>query len=223
MSEKQISASGEANVAILTEGSWQRKQADAKAKGWRDLREKGKRDGGFDVKTLCPREIRGGESTPVAAAVVEHDWKYARKTQLANLGRQIISEAYFLGTLSDDLPRAIANAIQGRELTEEQENATALAEQRLAADVDVSMKQSELNDLYTQFEKRVGGSNKVLGAMKKFAGSDEATRKRYFQRGKPEDVPLPYAVRNAIYHHNPNNTWSSGELSAAIELLRKWV
>ena len=223
MSTGKKSATGETEIIVLTEGSWQRKQADAKAKGWQDLKTSGKDNGSFDVEILCPREVRDVESLPLAAAIVEHDWKYTRKIRLAALGRQIISEAYFLGTLSDDLPRAVAKAIQGEDLAEEKREAVDLAEQRTVSDVQVALQKSDLNDLYTQFEKKVGGPKKVLGEMKNLAGSDKTKLKPYLIHGNMVDTPIPYAVRNSIYHHNPSNTWNSSDLATAIEILREWI
>ena len=223
MSAGKRSATGKTKITVLTEGSWQRKQAEAKAEGWQDLKTSRKDNGSFDVEILCPHEVRDVESLPIIAAIVEHDWKYARKMRLAALGRQIISEAYFLGTLSGDLPRAVAWAIQGEDLTKEKRAAVDLEEQRTAANIQVALQKEELNDLYTQFEKKVGGPKRILGEMKNLAGSDQTKLKPFLIRGKMVDIPIPYAVRNSIYHHNPSNTWSSSDLATALELLREWI
>lgn len=209
-------------MTILTEGTWQRKQSDAKTKGLRDLRSKGKQDDEFEVQILAPFDVRGGgiESVPLAAATVDHDWKYGRKMEMVSLARKIISEAYFIGTLTDELPNAIAKAIHGS-LPDDTRERVSLKEQRSKADIKAALLKSELNEWYTQFEKKYG--KKLYKEMERLAGTDSRNWKLYTgQKGK-QSVPLPYAMRNALDHNNPNNNWSIPELQTSIALLKEWV
>ena len=222
---KKTTKTGQAEMKLLAEGSWQRKLSDAKAKGMKDLRSIGKLDDEFDVSILAPFQMRGNglESTALAAVLVEHDWKYMRRMQMVDWGRKLINEAYFLGTLTEELPSTIAKAIQGDLSDDEQKNQVNLVEQRTKGDMEIMQLKSELNEWYVQFEGMHKRKGAVLTAMKQFSSGEPECWKLYRHRGKEEDVPLPYAIRNSINHHNPNNEWSIAELRTAVELLRKWV
>ena len=174
---KTTTRTGQAEMQLLTESSWQRKLSDAKVNGLKDLRSKGKGDE-FDVSILAPFEIRGNglESTALAAVLVEHDWKYARKMQMVDWGRKLINEAYFLGMLTEELPSAIAKAIQG-DLPSRKQSQLALAEQRAQGDMEIMQLKSELNEWYVQFE----GVHKGKGAVRWswFVGQFEGGNKVY--------------------------------------------
>ena len=221
---KTTTKTGRTEIKLLAESSWQRKLSNAKAKGLKDLRSRGRLDDEFDVSILAPFEMRGNgrESTAVAAALVEHDWKYARKMQMVDWGRKLINEAYFLGTLTEELPSAIAKAIQG-DLPSDELSQLALAEKRVKGDMEIMQLKSELNEWYVQFEGIHKGKGAVLAAMKQLSGSESKYWKPFRQRGKEQSVPLPYAIRNSIAHHNPNNEWSIDELRTAVALLKQWV
>ena len=201
----EIKATGRTNVTVLTMTNWKKKIAAIKESGEQVANGLLEKDQRLDVQILAPRELPGASSTPLAAALLDMDWKIETRREMAELARDILTKAFVVGSLSPSLPSVLATIVEGRGLFEH-----SIGEFFL---------------LYGRFEQKHNTSNKQTKfKMKKLVKGDENLLKPYTERGKCKREPLPYAVRNILAHAGTNaNTLDKDDLTKSIKLLRDWV
>ena len=191
---------------VLTEDSWARRVTELKREGMRvstAMSEQGNRI----VRILSPKEVRGGDTVPLGAVVLDLDWKIATRLRMVESARDLIAKAYLLDSLDPGLPTVLTAIIKGSGLYEH-----SIGEFFL---------------LYGQFEGKYDTRDSQTKAkMEDLVNGDERYLKPYVAWGKQSLVPLPYAVRNILAHaaQNPNQIDAEGrELRISIDLLRSWV
>ena len=197
-----------ANFALtrMSHANWNKKMAEIRKQGSKKSAALRKDGHAFAVEILAPREV-GTNPTPLAAVVLDLDWKVAANLEMVESARDLITNAYALDSLDAAFPTVMKAMIEGRSLYE-----YGIGEFFL---------------LYGKFE----GSNGVQGRatkqkMASLIGGDERYMKPYTEHGRERLDPLPYAVRNILSHagHNPNTLDKQGnELRTSIELLRQWT
>ena len=199
---------GQANVAILSEESWKKRRSEVRREGLQVSNTKRTRGQVFDVQILAPWEMKGGDSVPLAGVNIALDWKITTKLEIVSAARDIITKAYFLGSLDPSLPTVLASVIEEKGLYE-----YGIGEFFL---------------LYGRFEQKHGlaRSEDTKAKMMDLLNGDQKYLKPYINRGKQQYHPLPFAVRNILSHvgNNPNTLDSKGdELRTAIDLLKSWL
>ena len=199
---------GKTKVLFVTPAdSWDQKMKPVKEAGNRlakKLREQGHP---FKVEILAPREVRGGDSVPLSAIIMELDWKIATKREMVESARDLITNAYTLDSLDPALPTILRAVIEGRGLYE-----YGIGEFFLLYGKFEQKHQTTGQQTRTKMETLVNGDTKYL--------------KSYKEYGKERLDPLPYAVRNILAHTgtNPNVLDQEGkELRTSIDLLKSWV
>lgn len=211
MSQEELKGTADIKMVILTEETMEKlknMRNKANKKAAKKLRQQGQE---LYVEILASMIGRGGVSVPLRAVVVSlDDEMLSVKQNMVRPAKQIITEAEKMGNLDPILPNFLANVIQGESLYQ--------------------YSVGEFFELYGRFEGRYGEGFDKAGAkmeeLLKGEKGDEGYFKDYIYKGKPERVPLPYAVRSILAHqgNNPNSLDPEGkELKAAIDLLRKWV
>ena len=208
-----FTATGELKVKLLTTHDWDQKLAATKKSGERlasELLEENRR---MDVQIIAPRELPGADpkatpeenSTRLAAACLDIDWKTETRREMAELARDFLAKAFVVGALDPSLPPVLAAMVEGRGLFEH-----GIGEFFL---------------LYGRFEERHGTSKRATKLkMDPLVNGDPALMKPYWSGGKWSDHPLPYAVRNILAHAGTNpNKLDERELRRSIELLRRWL
>ena len=172
----------------------------------------------FKVAILAPREVKGGDTIPLSGVVLPLNWKIAKRLEMVESARDLITNAYILDSLDHGLPTILRTVIEG----------VGLYEHSIG----------EFFELYGQFEgkylqgkylQRPGPKTRakmetLVNGDRKYLKSIKVDRKG----GKVEEElqPLPYAVRNILAHLGTslNKLDDNGEeLKISIELLRSWV
>ena len=161
----------------------------------------------FVPEILAPTEIEGGDTIPLRAVIIKLDWKVAARLEMVESARDMITKAYIIGALDPAFPTVLASIIEGKSLYEHNIG--------------------EFFQLYGKFEGtyQTQGTN-TKSAMETLVQGDNRFLKLYWERGKCNPHPLPYAVRNILAHtgNNLNTLDAEGkELSISIELLRSWT
>ena len=172
------------------------------------LREQGEP---FDVGILAPREVKGGDTIPLSGVVLPLDWKIAKRREMVESARDLITNAYILDSLDPMLPTALRSVIEGKGL--------------------YKYSVGELFELYGQFQGKhqLKTDKQTKAKMSVLINGDRKYLKPIKarnNRNKVELHPLPYAVRNIFAHSgtNTNRVDQNGEeLKTSIELLRSWV
>ena len=199
--------SGDASFRLLTMESWERERRNfLQDDSNYDLPEKGD----FDVEILCPLVTKEEYSIPLNAVTIEKDERRLGKHKLVKTSRKLITDAYFLSGYADQaLQVVLASIIQGKGLFEHNIGEFCL--------------------LYGRFEQKhsLKRRSDTRAKMTDLLGQASGDFKDYkVQGGKIEQHPLPYAVRNILFHigSNPNKLDPQGrELARSIELLRQWT
>ena len=162
----------------------------------------------YTLGILAPREIQAGDTIPLSGVIIEHDWKQATKLDMVESARDLMTDAYKIGSLDPAFPTVLWAIIEGNGLYE--------------------YSLGEFFQLYGQFEGKYqltkGSETKVK--MEALLKGEKKYLKPYKDRGKTLLYPLPYAVRNILAHsgQNTNKLDQNGrELRTSIELLRSWV
>ena len=167
------------------------------------LRKEGRK---LDVMILAPREVRGGDTVPLAGIITKPDWKIVAKHELADLATEFISKAYLIGLLDTALPTVMKSIIEEKGIYE--------------------YNIGEFFLFYGRFEQRYGLSKgkQTMEKMLELIGGEEKSLKVYVEHKKTLQYPLPYAVRNILSHigNNPNSL-TAEELRDSVNLLKKWV
>ena len=212
---EEIGETGQLPVKLLELEEWGDKVAAVKQSGESAARELLDQGLERDVQILAPREMPAADpeatieenSVPLAAAILNIDWKIETRRHMAELVRDLLTQAYLIESFDASLPTVLAAAIEGRGLFEH-----GIGEFFL---------------LYGRFEQKNRTSGKKTGKkMKALVNGDPRYLKRYTERGKATMQPLPYAVRNILSHVGTNpNTLNAKEndLGKSIQLLRSWV
>ena len=161
----------------------------------------------FVPRILAPREVDGGNTIPLRAVIVKPDWKIAARLEMMESATDMITNAYIIGALDPAFPTVLASIIEGKGLYEHNIG--------------------EFFQLYGKFEGiHQTQDAKTKTAMEPLVKGDNRYLKLYWERGKCNPHPLPYAVRNILAHagHNRNALDHEGEeLRTSIELLRSWT
>ena len=207
MSEQTFSETADFEFKVVAPDSWEEQMAEVRKAGMEKsaaLRQQGH---AFHVEILGTRRVQSPKSVPLAAVMMNLDWRLAAKLEMVEAARDLITNAHVLDSLDGALPTVLSAVIEGRGLFE------------------YSM--GEFFTLYGTFEgkHRVQGE-RTRAKMLKLVNGDERYLKPYVERGKERKDPLPYAVRNILAHsgHNPNTLDPNGnELKTSVDLLRQWT
>ncbi len=164
--------------------------------------------GDFDVQILGPLIVESECSAQLTAVIIERDDERIGKHKLANSARRFITDVSLLqGCVEPALSSVFQSVISGNGLFE-----YGIGEFCL---------------LYGKFEERYQVSNiEAKKKMIELLGSNGTDLKEYYERGKKMSYPLPYAVRNILFHigRNTNTLDPEGrDLTRSIELLREWT
>ena len=162
----------------------------------------------LDVMILAPTEVRGGDTVPLAGVITKPDWKTVAKHELADLATEFISKAYLIGMLDNALPTILKSVIEEKGIYE--------------------YNIGEFFLLYGRFQEKYGvfTGEKTRKEMSRLVDGEEGYLKAYLDRGKPQEYPLPFAVRNILAHpKNRGNTLDSegNDIRNSIEILKKWI
>ena len=171
------------------------------------------KDEGQPVKwaILAPREVKGGDTIPLAGVALPLDWKIAKRLEMVEIARDLITNAYTIDSLDSMLPIALGSIIEGKGL--------------------YKYSVGELFELYGQFQGKyqLRNDKQTKAKMRALINGDRKYLKPIKarnNRNKVELHPLPFAVRNILAHSgtNTNRVDQKGEeLKTSIELLRSWV
>ena len=208
MDKSTHSQTAEFPISVNSEDSWKKKVTSIRNSGARmerKLRQKGQK---FHVEILGPREVKGGDAVPLSGVTIKLDWKIETRIKLVGAANSMIANAYLIDSLDPALPAILGSVIEGKGLYEH-----GIGEFFL---------------LYGKFEQkyqlRRGADTRAK--MLELLKGDKQYLKRYRDRGKTRNYPLPYAVRNILSHvgNNPNNLDVQGDdIRTSIELLKSWV
>ena len=188
--------------------NWDRRMSRIRRNGNRMARRMREQDQQFILRVLAPKVMLSEDSVPLGGAVIDLDWKVATKLEMVKSARDMITNAYTLGSLDPGFPTILRSVIEGKGLYEHSVG--------------------EFFQLYGQFEgmHQLTRGSMTKAKMEDLIDGDERYVKCYRDRGKWHLYPLPYAVRNILAHtgQNPNTLDQDGkELRISIELLRSWV
>ena len=202
------SQTDEYSVTVTPELNWDRMISVIKRNGNRMARRMAEQDQRFIVRILAPKMVQSGDTVPLSGAVIDLDWKVAKRLEMVDSARDMISKAYLLGSLDRGFPTVLRSIIEGRGLYEHSIG--------------------EFFQLYGRFEGtyQLTRGSETRAKMDTLVNGDERYLKPYQERGESRLYPLPYAVRNILAHtgHNPNTLDPEGnELRTSVELLRSWV
>ena len=209
MNKNRVSASGDVNVTVIPQQSWDEKMAAVKENSLRVAKDISEQNHApFVVKPLAPKEIQGGDTIPLSGVVIKLDWQVAMKLEMVESARDMITNAYILDSLDPAFPTVLRLIIEGKGL------------------YDYSI--GEFFQMYGRFEGKYQQAKHkdTLNKMKALVNGEKKYLKSYKEHGKSYLYPLPYAVRNYLAHtgHNPNTLDPEGkELRTSIELLRSWA
>ncbi len=165
--------------------------------------------GDFDVQILSPLIAESGSSGQLSAVIIERDDQRIGKHKIVNSARNLITDVSLLwDCVEPALLSALNNVICGKGLFEYGVGEFCL--------------------LYGKFEEKYQVSNGTKAKEKMFEllGDDDTGLKEYHERGKLNSYPLPYAVRNILFHkgRNPNTLDAEGrDLIRSIRMLKKWT
>ena len=208
MNNVRHSDSDSFEVTVKSKEGWAKTMSAAQKEGIR-MAEQMKKDGRpFIVKILAPREVQGLDTIPLGSVIIQLDWKIAKRQAMIESARDLITNAYTLGSLDPGLPTVLSSIIQGKGLYEHSIG--------------------EFFQLYGQFEGKyqLTKHEQTKAKMEALLNGDEKYLKPYYTNGKWEPYPLPVAVRHIFAHsgNNPNRLDQNGEdLRTSIELLRSWL
>lgn len=157
---------------------------------------------------LAPREVKGGDTIPLAGVALPLDWKIAKRLEMVEIARDLITNAYIIDSLDPGLLSVLRSIIEGKGLYEHSIG--------------------EFFQLYGQFEGKYGltSEKQTRAKMESLLNGEQRYLKRCLSNKKWELQPLPFAVRHILAHlgRNPNTLDQNGdELRVSIELLRSWV
>ena len=208
MKGDEMSGSGEVSFTVIPKAKWNKKLSAVKAHGIRIANERRAQGHTSSVEILAPREIHDRKSIPLAAVMIELDWRMGTKLSMVESARDMITSAYTVDSLDPAFPTVLASIIEGRGLYEH-----GIGEFFL---------------LYGKFEQkyRLGKGKDTRAKMLNLINGDTRYLKPYTERGKTRMDPLPHAVRNILSHvgNNPNTLDTEGnDLRTSIELLRSWI
>ena len=168
------------------------------------------KDEGQPVKwaILAPREVKGGDTIPLAGVALPLDWKIAKRLEMVEIARDLITNAYILDSLDPGLPTVLSSIIEGKGLYKHNVG--------------------EFFELFGQFEGKhhLTKHDQTKAKMEALIDGDQNYLKLHFTNGKWKPYPLPLAVRHTLAHlgNTPNALDTKGEeLRTSIELLRSWL
>ena len=165
--------------------------------------------GDFDVEILGSHMGESESTGTLTAVLIERDKTRIGKHKLAKSARRLITEARLMWDREDPaLPTVLRNVIDGKGLFENSIGEFCL--------------------LYGKFlqKYRLEKGRDVIAKMTELLGDSTEGFKDYASRGKKEKFPLPYAVRQILFHlgNNPNKLDPEGvELIRSINLLKQWT
>jgi hypothetical protein len=171
----------------------------------KQLRKEGRK---FVVKPLGPREMEEQDMIPLSGVILPLDWKIAKRLEMVEIARDLITTAYIIDSLDPGLPTVLSSIIKGKGLYEHSIG--------------------EFFQLYGQFEGKyqLTSEKQTRAKMEALLNGDRKYLKRCLSNKRWELQPLPFAVRHILAHlgRNPNTLDPNGEeLRKSIELLRSWV
>lgn len=206
--DSDLSETAKFSLNIIPEVEWHEKLAAVKENGTRIANERSKEGHVFVPKILAPREICGGDSVQLAAAIIQLDWRIGVRLKMVECAIDLISHAYTVDSLYSALPTVLKSIIEGKGLYE-----YGIGEFFL---------------LYGKFEQKfhTGKGRATHDKMMELIEGDERYMKSYTKGGTARMMPLPYAVRNILAHMgtDPNTLDLEGEdIKKSIDLLRDWV
>lgn len=202
---KEITVTAKMNVRTLPVSSWNEKRSKNYSLGKKKAEELLKQGLRFKAEILSPREVPDEGSTKLAVALFELDKYVAIKQEMVESVRDILTKLEMMDKLNPAYPVVLQAIIEGKNLYEHNIG--------------------EFYLLYGKFEQMFGTQGtKTKKKMNELVDGKEEYLKSYTTRGKKENHPLPYAVRNILSHigHNPNNL-GINDLKNAINLLRLWI
>ena len=169
------------------------------------LREQGEP---FDMGILAPREVKGGDKVPLSGVIIPLDWKIAKRREMVEIARDLITNAYMLDSLDPGLPTVLRSIIEGKGLYEHNIG--------------------EFFQLHGQFEGmyQLTKHEHTKAKMEELINGNQKYLKQFKTNRKWEPYPLPLAVRHILAHqaNSQNDIDCEGvELMTSIELLRSWV
>ena len=199
--------SGDASFRLLTMESWERERRNfLQDDSNYDLPEKGD----FDVEILCPLVTKEEYSIPLNAVTIEKDERRLGKHKLVKTSRKLITDAYFLSGYADQaLTSRLGVHHPRKRLIRTQYRRILLTLRQIRTKA--------------QLKRRSDTRAKMTDLLGQASGDFKDYK---VQGGKIEQHPLPYAVRNILFHigSNPNKLDPQGrELARSIELLRQWT
>ena len=208
MHGRKNTASGSVDITVVPKHSWDEKMDIIQQNGLRIAMEYSKQGLPFVVKPLAPKEVQGEDTIPLSGVVIKLDWQIAKKLQMVDSARDMITYAYILNALDPAFPTVLRSIIEGKGLYKHSIG--------------------EFFQLYGKFEgqHQLTSQKDTRDKMKALVEGDKKYLKCYRERGKTFLYPPPYAVRNILAHSgNKSNTLDpeGKELQLSIELLRSWV
>ena len=165
--------------------------------------------GDFDVEILGSHMGQSGSTGTLTAVLIERDKKRIGKHKLAKSARRLITEASLVWDREDPaLPTILKNVIDGKGQFENSIGEFCL--------------------LYGKFEQKYGlvKGRDFTAKMTELLGDSTEGFKDYTSRGQRKKLPLPYAVRQILFHsgNNTNKLDPEGEdLIRSINLLKQWI
>ncbi len=195
-------------VTVKPTHSWAEVESAVQEEGLRVAKQLEDEGHAYKVAILAPREVKGGDTIPLSGVVLPLDWKIAKRLEMVEVARDLMTSAYTLDSLDHGLPTVLKSIIEGKGLYEHSIG--------------------EFFQLYGQFEGKyqLARQGQTKAKMEALVKGRMKYLKAYIEYGETNLVPLPYAVRNILAHAgtNPNGLDKHGEdLRKSIELLKSWV
>ena len=200
-------ASGEVTITTLSKESWESKVDRIKQDSLRMQNEFNEaNESNFVVRIIAPKEVQPSSQVEMVSAVIEKDWKIAKRIEMVDIARDLITAARSIDMNDPALPIALAASIEGKGLFE--------------------YNIGEFFLLYGRFEGTVK-SNNLISEMERLVGDDDGLKRPIRDRGGVKSRPLPYVVRQTLAHFGGGNPdWSTvkrEDVTQSIDLLKSWL
>lgn len=118
MPQPTFSETADFELKVVAPDSWEELMAEVCGAGMEksvSLRQQGH---AFHVEILGARRVQSPKSFPLAAVMMDLDWKLAAKLEMVEAARDLITNAHVLDSLDGALPTALSAVIAGRGLFE---------------------------------------------------------------------------------------------------------
>ena len=172
MRDDRISESATVTFTVKPEDSWNEMLATLRKEGMLAARRMVEDGHHFEVASLAPHLVKGGDSVPMTGVALVLDWKLVQKRKMVALARDFITTAYVCGALDPVLPLVLMSVIEERRLYE--------------------YGVGEFFLLYGKFEQKYGTQGKqTRSKMEDLVARKTKYLKPTIDRGKQRMDPLP--------------------------------